>query len=234
VDGNGSVDLLTMGFFDGGLQVFSRDEQGAWSPSAQLLTQLDFGMRVLAKDIDGDRSLEILAATNVGPRVWSHSKLPSSAPQDASSWQDRSKGLVAPEVGGADLGIDAADLDGDGRCELLVSGMVYPGHAPLQVFRWDGDSWKPWGEGLPADEAFFDGIFAQLDGTGPPEIVAAGKYGIRIVAMTEPGRFTDRGRLDGSRGVFNVCAGDVDRDGRDEIVYVGFNGVQVLKPWGSP
>jgi hypothetical protein len=46
--------------------------------------------------------------------------------------------------------------------------------------------------------------------------------------MTSPGVFERIGRLEDTEGVINICIGDVDSDGRDEIAYVGFDGICIL------
>jgi hypothetical protein len=173
----------------------------------------------VAEDLDGDGRPELLAATSAGPRVWKRAD---------AGWQVWSEGLPTPQVGGSDLGVAAADLDGDGSKELLVAGMAYVDHPPLRIFRRQEGGWVSWGSGLPDDEAYFDATFARLDPAGPPSIVLAGKFGVTIVTMSEPGVFRRAGRLPETGGVLNVCAGDVDGDGRDEIAAIGFRGVSVL------
>jgi hypothetical protein len=223
VTGDGHADLAVMGFFGegDGLLVYRGDGSGAFERDAALLPEHAYGAEVLFEDLDRDGRLELLAATSLGPKVWGRTA--------DGEWEERSEGLPVPEVGGSDLGLACRDLDGDGVQELLVAGMVYPGHDPLRVFRWDGTSWSRWGTGLPVDEAYFDVTFAQLSADGPPAIVAAGKFGITVVAMDAPGTFRRVGRLAETEGVLNVCAGDVTGDGRDETAYVGFGGVRVME-----
>ncbi len=220
-DRDGELELAVLGFFTkkGGLRVFSQGEDGVWALDAEVLEQHHFGAMVEAHDVDGDGFDEIVASTSQGPKVWSFVD---------GEYVDRSAGLPTPEIGGSDLGIDLHDIDGDGTQELLVSGMIYGGHEPLRLFRWDGAEWSPTGEGLANDEAFFDAEFAQLDGTGPLELVAGGKFGIVLMAMVDVGRFEIIGRLDDTDGLMHLTTGDVNADGIDEIVFVGFGGIRVL------
>ncbi len=209
-----------MGFFPdtGGLFAFQLDDEGRWQLLEKILDKQSYGAQVHVMDIEADGTPEIVAATDQGPRVW--------------SWEggavERSEGLPPSELGGSDLAIDSFDLDGDGVLELIVAGMNYPGHPPLVAYRWDGEKWNTYGNGLPDDEAFWDVRFAQLDGEGMPEVVAAGKHGISVITITESGDFERIGRIDGTSFVINLTAGDINADGRDEIATVGFEGVQVL------
>jgi hypothetical protein len=223
VDRDGLVDFVTLGFWprEGGLTVFRGNGLGGWTSMADLLPDYQCGGQVHVHDMDGDTWNEIISATHKGPRVWRF---------DAGQWQELSEGLPTPEVGGSDLGIAAYDFDQDGMQELVVAGMIYETHRPLVIYRYDGERWAEWGEGLPVGEAFFDVTLANLDGIAPPELVAAGKGGVVVCSMVEPGVFEVRGRLENSLGVIHLTAGDVNGDELDELVCVGFGGVQVLAP----
>jgi hypothetical protein len=222
-DGDGVTDLATLGFFSegDGLVVYRGDGAGAFHRWQVLLEQPAFGASVEMVDVDGDGRPEVLAATSAGIRLWSH---------DAEAgWQDRSAGLEAPEVGGTDLAVVAEDLDGDGTCELIAAGMLYPGHAPLRVFRWSGAAWESWGRGLPDGEAFFDVAVGRADPASAPLLVASGKYGVQVIDVAGPGEFRSRGRIEDTEGVLNVAVGDVDGDGRDDLLCIGFRGVQFMQ-----
>ncbi len=240
-DGDGKTDLATLGMFpgDGGLLVFQGDGAGGWELREEFLDVEEFGNALLATDIEGDGRLELVAATSTGIRVWSH---------DGTAFVDRSEGLAPPAfdaeqdsyISGSDLDVLAYDFDGDGIQELLAFGMMYPGHEPVRGFKLDEHGvWRPWGSGFPQDEAVFDAELAQIDttdavldsdGRNPPELVLACKFGVKIVSMQAPGEFVLEGRVAGTDGVVNVTAGDFDSDGRDEIVFIGFGGIRVLKP----
>ena len=217
---DGHLDVATLAFVarQAGLMVFAGDGTGAFPRHVEVLDEHHFGARLHAEDVDGDGVPELLAATSVGPRVWSFdSELVPT---------DRSRGLPIPEVGGTDLSIVPHDLDGDGTAELVLAGMMYEAHPPLSAFRLEDGTWIEMDAGLPDDEAVFDLAFLSLD-EDTTVLAAAAKFGISILAMPEPGRFERAGRLLETEGVLHLCAGDVTGDGRDELVTVGFGGVTV-------
>jgi hypothetical protein len=226
LDGDGQTELVAIGAFpsQGGVHVFSRDPVGVWVKSAQLLDREPYGARVAIRDFDGCGRPEVFAITSAGPKVWK---------RDGETWRDLSTGLPEPPIGGSDYSLDLADLDGDGVQELLVAGMYYPEHDPLALYKYEGGAWKRWGRGLPHEEPTFDVKFGQVDGGGPPEIVAAGKFGIYVVTMPKPGEFSLLGHVAKTEGAFNVGVGDLNGDRRDDILFVGYGGVRALSLAGG-
>jgi hypothetical protein len=59
-------------------------------------------------------------------------------------------------------------------------------------------------------------------------LVAAGKKGVYLIDVTPTGESKVLGHVADTVETLNVTAGDVDADGRDEIVCVGFNGISVV------
>jgi hypothetical protein len=221
LDGDGHPDLVTLGQFpqEGGMLVYKGDGRGGFSRMVELLPPLHYGAQLRVVDLEGDGKNELIAMTDLGPRVWRH--------DPAQGLIDVSDGLPAPAIGGSDLGIVALDLDGDGRLELVCAGLPYEGHPSLRAFRRDGDRWVDFVTELPDQEPYYDIEIARL-GRDKPSLVLGSKHGITILDMTAPGKFAARGVLAGSEGCLNVGAGDIDADGVDEIVFVGFGAVRVL------
>lgn len=226
---DGHMDLAALGQMPrkGGLFMFYGvgDGSGAMQDRDEFLTNHFYGAQVEMRDIDGDGNLELLAATALGPLVWRWDEEEGKA--------EYGPGLPTAELGGADLSIDSMDLDGDGHHELLVAGLKYgEEHPALQLFKWTGEVWTRWGgKGLPADDveiAYFDAEFVRLTQGGPISIVAAGQSGVDIYQMGEPGTFTQLGRVEGTDGAYHTTTGDVNGDGKKEVVFVGFGGVKVL------
>jgi hypothetical protein len=222
-DRDGHIDVAVIGQFPqrAGLKVFFGDGTGSMARPLELLRETFYGAEVRMADVDGDGHVELLAATSLGPKVWSWDPAAAAA-------VDRSNGLPEPSVGGTDLSLDTCDLDGEGQLELVVIGGCYEGHPPIRVYRWNGEQWTDWGQGLPNDESYTDGEVADVIPGGAPEIVAAGRFGVTIVSMVAPATFERTGRLVGTEGTWHMATGDVDGDGKLEVVTSGFGGVRVL------
>jgi hypothetical protein len=221
VDGDGVTELVALGQFseNGGMRVFRRAGQG-WEQLAEVLDNQSFGAQVRLEDLDGDGKDEILAVTSEGPRVWK---------RRGEAFEPFSEGLPTPAIGGSDLGILAHDYDGDGTKELLVAGMISEGRLPMQGYRWDGQRWSPWGRGLPVDEALFDIEFGDVDGDGVAEIVGAGHEGVVVIEHLGGDAFERVARVDGTLSVVHLTTGDVNADGRDDVVCVFLGkGLRVL------
>jgi hypothetical protein len=220
LDRDGTDDLAALGFFNGGLTYHVGDGFGFFHEAGKGLDEHNFGAEVMLTDVEGDGTPELAAVTEVGLKFWRY---------------DAERGLVevwtedrAPLIGGTQVGLAFYDLDGDGLQEALVSGMAADEHDPLIIWRLEGDTWKRWGEGLPTDESFFDVAVADMGPQATPIIVTAGKFGLNVIDMIEPGKFMRRGRVVETEGGMNVDTGDFDGDGLDEVLYVGFQGVRVL------
>lgn len=222
LDGDGDDDLASVALFSegDGVVTFKGNGTGVFEKWQVLEPAGVYGYTVDVVDIDGDGRNELLAVTSDGLRVWSFG---------AEGWQGRSQGFIKPDVGGSELDVVAVDLDGDNYKELIQAGMIYPGHAPLRAWRWDGSAWAPFGSGLSDGEGFFSLALANLGPGSPVSVIASGAFGIQLIQLASPGQFVARGRLQGIDNVLNVACGDIDGDGRDEVICLGSKGVTVLR-----
>ncbi|MEM7205828.1 MAG: VCBS repeat-containing protein [Planctomycetota bacterium] len=223
LDGDGDLDLAVIGQFPrrGGLFVFRGNGEGDFEQWTELLPALDYGAQVAIEDLNGDGVGELLAATSLGPKVWRY---------DGEGDFVQERGIAPSKAGGTDLAIATLDLDLDGTVELLVGGLSYQDHPGLQAFqRTEDGSWSRWEGDLPNVDYLYDIEVASLAPNAPASVLLAGKTGIWVLDHSAPGALTVRGRIADTEGALNVGAGDVDGDGHDEIIFVGFGGVRVLK-----
>lgn len=215
-DQDGAPDLAVMGFFPktGGLYVLRNDGHGVFEPKQELMPAAFYGAIVRWHDVDGDGRVELLAATSQGASVWHWRD---------GAWSEDHDGLpdtsAVGEINGIVRGIDAHDLDGDGRAEIAVAGLPNPerGHGSIQVYRRDAERWVAIGRDLPTTESCFDVVFARLAG-GATGMFLAGQHGVLVVRVAKDGACEVLGRVPGTEGVLNVGAGDVDGDGIDEVL----------------
>lgn len=223
-NGDGFADAAVMGFFPktGGFYVLTNDGGAGFLPKKQLLKQTHYGAIVRFHDLDGDGNLELIGATSLGPKVWRH---------EDGEWIDDSEGLPTTfglgEISGITRGIDARDLDGDGKAELVHCGLPTEKHASIRLSRREGDRWASWGDDLPIVESCFDVVFARLPG-GHNGMFLAGQHGVLVVRLFEDGRNTVLGRIDATGAVLNVGAGDADGDGDDEVLALGQRGLKMF------
>ncbi len=225
-DRDGHLDLATVGQFprQGGLYVWRGEGTGKFAkePIEVFDAEQHYGSRVEFADVTGDGHVELLVAASAGFRAYGWDPA-----------RKRAVGLCEDhptlQILGAELSLAPFDFDGDGANEIVVAGYKYAGHAPVQIYRRSEGAFAPWGEGLPADESVFDVKVGHLEKDGPPVLFVGGQNGIRAFAMAEPGRFRDLGRIDDSAKLFAIGVADCNRDGRDEVVWIGEGGVRVYE-----
>jgi FG-GAP repeat len=132
------------------------------------------------------------------------------------------------------VSVAAGDLDGDGRAEVVAGTLSGP--ARVRVFRVDGGVWPapvitPFG----GYERGVEVAVADLEGTGRGLVLVAQASGADpLAALVDPfsGAVTRYLPTLASTTGLRIAAGDVNNDGRDEIVYApgwgGDGGVHVL------
>lgn len=174
------------------------------------------GADVAVGNFDKDRRPEILVGA--GPGSKPYVKIFDKASQELQ------KSFLAFDknfLGG--VRVAAGDLDGDGRDEI-IAGAGYGGGAHVRVFKANGEvvhsKLFPFGTD---QRSGVDVAAGDLDGDKKDEIiVGAGPSGDpRVKVYQENGKITDLNILAypiAFRGGVRVAAGDIDKDGVDEII----------------
>ncbi|MEZ5978429.1 MAG: VCBS repeat-containing protein [Planctomycetota bacterium] len=218
--GDGRADLACIGLFSGtgGLYVYSYDPSAkAWFVQAELLPPNDFGYQVRSADIDGDGRVELVAATNRGPKIYSY---------DGERFVDRSAGLTVPIIGGTLLQVLPHDFDGDGTMELLTLGLHTEVSPPLGFFRLVDGEWQSIDAPMPQTESIKDAEFVEIDGDEGVELVMLGLEGLMVADVDLEKGVRVRGRLGEKENYYHLSVADMNGDGKDEAVIVQTGGIK--------
>ncbi len=163
-------------------------------------------MTPAAADIDADGLVEIvtgkaggglIAFEHDGKFKWTSTK------SDGSAWSTVLESAT----------VAIADLEGDGKAEIIVAGAVFEANG---VLRFDGGAYFGANGGTYGAVS----IVADLDGIMPQEIVS-GKRALRADGSI----YWDNGLVDGYPAI-----ADLDLDGKPELVVVSAGNVRVQDP----
>jgi hypothetical protein len=217
------------------------NDGAGWSQPSQYKT-------IQLADIDGDGRAELIGRGTKGLQVyrwnttygiWDAVSVEGPL-TDADGWNEEKYYLT----------IQCADVDGDGRAELMARG-----RDGVMTFRWDGTGWtSPTGGGpLPdadgwGDPKYYSTIqLADIDGDKKAEMIARGREGVTTLRWHGKGwtSLTGRGPLPEADGwgdpkyYSTIELADIDGDGQAELIARGPNGVATLRwdtkqdLWGS-
>jgi hypothetical protein len=219
---------------------------------------------VYASDLDNDGTMEIMVggysdslSNSKGlASIWRWNGQVLSL-EAAKTWQ--LAGGTAKTIAGGNQGntavnnVKAADLDGDGKEEMVTAGFAYDGdkvNAQIKIWRWDGNSLTE----LASEEWATDYLteaksiaLNDVNGDGKVEIVQSGIAAAED-SFKNPEGIHDRGQLrvwayngiglslmeseewtfDEGSCAWNVGNGDVDNDGVVEMITVGCTALNSL------
>ncbi len=220
------------------------DGHGNFSPGA--FTALGFGGRgsqaaFVAADFDADNKIDLVALEHSDTSsAYVHTRLGNG---DATFHATGPDLPVAFDVQPTGAGLAAqpaiADFDGDGKLDLAVIGL--PGaHGALYLLKGHGDGSFAAPVAIDATLAFSGYaptrvIASDLDGDGKPDLVVEDggapfdttpvPGGIRVYRNLGGGTFAAALALSGPDEPDGIDIGDVDRDGKPDIVATGNSNV---------
>ncbi len=235
VDGDGWTDLFVGTFADRPVAEYKVRGADGPAPDRLLLGGPD-GFRIDDRfpgargrssgaafaDLDGDGHPDLVVARNVREGR-SAGEAPSEVLRNLGDGRFE-RAVVIKEPGGA-RSIGLLDYDGDGRTDLFVTEDRWTGGAS-RLLRNDGDfafTDVTTDAGLPADLVGMGVATADLDGDGTADLFVGGSN--RIFLNDGDGRFREGDSDTFTWKVFGdeddpagVAAGDVNRDGRTDLV----------------
>jgi hypothetical protein len=202
----GKGELVGVGYPRGGLKVFLGDEH-------VVLGEEEFGRALTLADLDLDGRDDLVVATGQRVRAF-------------PSWREQSAGLPAPARPDSLRGLCVGHFHGQGRPQIAVCSEPDPAlpeseRDSIGVFGWDEarGAWIHVDQGLPRGDTYSDLAAADFDGDGKLDLATLSlEHGAAIYLGDGAGGFRAVGRLAGAHGRGRLAVGDIDGDGRPDLV----------------
>lgn len=236
VNEDGFLDIVATGSDRGGFTVYLGDGSGqSWTessnnnadglpsvgdPEVEDGQQGGWAQDLLLKDINGDGHLDVVASYFAGPRVW--------LGDGKAQWRSASEGLPHPIMGGIYQRLAVADLDADGRLDLVVANEINGVQMFLQQ---PNGSWRMTPDPLPALQGGAQAVaVGDLNGDGYLDLVVGGTLGqeptatrgLFVLLGDGKGNWKEAKEIGlptlGLSEVYGIALGDVDGNGRVDVV----------------
>lgn len=222
INRDGHIDLIVSSGNDGNVSVLRNATAPGAAPRFAAPQHFDAhdAHAVVTADVNGDGLPDVVAADSGSDTI---SILLDTTPPSAATL-----GIAAPAsfpTGANPRAIAAADIDGDGRHDLVVANYD---EGEVSVFM---NTAAPGAAPAFAPRGVFDAgefptslTFADLNGDGKPDLLLAdltADWFSVLLNATEPGRtpaFAARQQISMSAGVRSITAADIDGDGRTDAV----------------
>ena len=226
LDGDAHKDLVGIGHFKGGLNLWRGKGDGTYEQVADAkIPECGYmGRDVETGDLDGDGRDDILVGGNAGLKVLLRRG-------EGTAFEDVSKNLPVPSIGNTIYSVAILRLEPDGPVHVASAGLSDPDprattkHETFGIWRLDAEK-QEW---IHVDKGSGPGAlsngpsrtqnhralcFADLDRDGMQDMVLMTlEEGASVWLGDGEGSFRAVGRLDGLIGKNRVVAGDVNSDG---------------------
>jgi hypothetical protein len=189
---------------------------------------------ITAADVDGDGKLDLLLCDRVSNVVWIYQNTSTVGTLDTNSFA----APVAFPTGTLPLYARVADLDGDGRPDIIVANSTSGTISILQNISSPGpittNSFAPEFE-LPAGPGPMELAVGDLDGDGKPDIAVADHNGTTISIIQnlsssgtlDTNSFAPAFTLDAPDQPTTLVLGDMDGDGKLDLILGCYDGSAV-------
>lgn len=221
-DGDGQRELVCRGTstFEGMLQVYELESGGlATSPTVITPPNPPFSISAQALrlvDLDANGAMDIIHLGVQAPAASVH-----FADADGLFLQDPV--LLAPEFGGFITvldDIDVADLDGNGRLDVAVTGLANDEHVKAFLQSTPGGfSGRPLPFGNLGSGNWRGPLLLDFDGNGAVDIaMTAQSVGLGVSLLGLPATFEDSVEILQTEDVFVLAGADLNRDGGLDLI----------------
>ena len=234
LDGDGKPDLVVADVYAHVISLFQNVSTGGTLTASSFAPRVDMASiggssdnpyGIAVADVDGDGRLDILAADRVNNQVLVYRNLSTGGTLTTDSFA----APVAFAVGADPRYVRVADLDGDGRPDIITANTAANTISILRNIDVAGtlttSSFAP-AVDLPAGTGAYDVAVGDLDGDGKPDIAVVNQDDLSVSVyrnVATPGvidtnSFAPRVDLPAPDGSDTIVIGDVDGDGKSDLV----------------
>lgn len=224
LNGDGNLDIIGIGQFEGGVAVYLGDGKGGLSrvKGDGQLRKLRRGTQVELVDLDADGLDDIIAVSDRGLRtIFSRLEVDGTL-----HFEDLSVGLPNPQIGNSLRGVAIADFDEDGDLDL-ASGCIADPIVDIEdwnylgVFRrLEDGSWEQFDSGLERRMSQHDVVTTDVDQDGHADLLCITSNSHAVIWLGDgTGHFEALGHLPLPGASSKSALGDVNGDGRVDVVY---------------
>jgi hypothetical protein len=229
LDGDGKPDLAVANGGANTVSVYRNTSASGSIDSRSFATKVDFTVgrgpgSVVIGDVDGDGKLDLVVGNNNSNTVSVFRNISASGTIDMNSFANK----VDINTGINIESVAISDLDGDGRLDLAVTGLIVNGFVSSNTVSVFSNTSTSGNVSFATKVDFVPGgrpysvAIGDLDGDGKPDLAVANEdaFSVSVLRNTStPGSVSFAGKIDFATGgkPSSVAIGDLDSDGKPDL-----------------